>query len=207
MSNYPQTAMATITAIREEDELEGVLLPVATPLGVSAGCRGAAAAVPLYTFDYDTAITSELQQEMEQVAYSIPTTASKSAVVDDSRTRVKQAEQIALVSQEEENEAIRRANRNIYAKAYHTERGVEEANQLAHQRDFEGLEVKEDPPSAAKNLRGQKEKKKQEQDENNRGNMKPKGYSAGGYEVSEYRFGSDYEVSEYKVSEYKSVYD
>jgi hypothetical protein len=203
MSNQAEVATATI--MRDEDELEGALLPVAMAVGGGGGGGGGTGAMPISTFDYDTAIPAEARQQ-EQVAFSIPTNNTKSAVADDSRSRVKQAQQTGLIAQEEENEAIRRANCKVYAKTYHAERAVQEANQLAHRRDFYGLQVQEEESSPAVNQRAQKEKNEQAANNQNK-QEQPKGYNVGGYQVGDYQVATDYEVNDYKMPEYKSVYD
>jgi hypothetical protein len=191
MSNH-LVEIANVEILREEEELEGALLPVATEV-ISEFPQSATAAVPLTTFDYETAMAVE----QEHIAYSIPQN-ERAAVADDSRTRVKLAERTGLIHSEEEREAIQLANRKVFSKDYHAREAVQKANEAAKQRDHFGLQMPAPPqPKEADSKRlACSEPKKEE------------GYkNGGGYAVEEYSFGTDYETNEYKPSEYKSVYD
>jgi hypothetical protein len=148
MSHHAQFEAVTATFLREEDELEGaLLLPVATPIEpVIAEQPASMAAVPIGYFEYETAMVEEQQQE--QIAYSIPQISSDShntAVSDDSRPRVRQAQQTGRIAAEEELEAIRRANRKVFAHGYHEQEALKKANDIARVRDRQGLHASSSP--------------------------------------------------------------
>lgn len=191
MSNYVG-GISNVEVLREEEELEGALLPVATAV-ISEFPQSATAAVPLTTFDYETAMAVK----QEHLAYSIPQREG-AAVADDSRTRVKLAQRTGLIHSEAEREAIQIANRKVFSKDYHAREAVQKANEAAKQRDRFGLQMPAppEPKEADSKPLARSEPKKEE------------GYRiGGGYAVEEYSFGTDYETNEYKPSVYKSVYD
>lgn len=186
-------------AARDEDELEGALLPVATQIEEEP--NSANPAVPIAHFDYDTAIAVEQQQqEQENIAYTIPQN-EKAAVSDDSRSRVKLAQSKGLIAAEEEKEAIRNTNRKVFSKDYFSKQAVQAANQNAKLRNAQGLQVIEKLPSINNELGRSQEKIKKEVPE------KQGVYKVGGYEVKEYNTETDYQTSDYEVQEYRSVYD
>ena len=191
MSNETEPITASIL-LREEEELTGALLPVATQIGEEAAPL---AAVPVSQFDYAEAIANEEGLHQEQIAYSIPQ--KSGGLADDSRENVKRAERAGLIAAEQEREAVQRANQKVYAKDYYARRAMEEANRIARQRDREGLDVNLQEEVDIK-LPSNKDTEPKE---------KRSGYKVGGYEMQEYQFGTDYETNEYETSEYKSVYD
>lgn len=235
MSNQAEMTTALViddvNIVRDSDELEGALLPVATAVGgdgIDVG--GGVSAAPQSTFEYGTAIAIEQQQLLvqpprveqqheEQIAYNVPPTGStySSAITDDSRTRVRQAQNVGLMASEQEKEAIRRANTNVFAKGYHTEVAIKEANEVAQARarsdHYHDLLQQQMATTSASLTSGgdedcdsssSKRKTKKDKEQQQGGGGYKEG---GGYEVNEYQFGTDYDVSEYKMSEYKSVYD
>jgi hypothetical protein len=180
-----QAEAATARFLREEEELEGTLLPVATPI--------------IGNFEYETAMV----EEQEQVAYPIPQISDNTAVSDDSRPRVRQAQRTGRMAAEEENEAIRKANRKVFAHNYHEKEALRNANDIARERDRDGLRMKEDEFQ----IRAQEEEKRISEAKSSESKPKAAGYQVGGYAVKDYQFGGDYDTSEYQASEYKSVYD
>jgi hypothetical protein len=197
-----------VSIVRDVDELEGALLPVATRIQMDEQ-PFSAAAVPMPQFEYDAALAAE-QQEEEQIAYSIPQN-DKDAVTDDSRSRVKLAERAGLQAAEQEREAISRANRKVFSHDYHAQEAVRAANHIARQQDRKGqanlnnlarkraqIGLEVTPP--------QQVKEEEIKVPANETKPKEQGYQVGGYQVKEYQT-SDYEASEYQPSEYKSVYD
>lgn len=216
------TVTATTTAMRDMDELEGTLLiPMATQViecddrrSINSNISMASAAVPVTeVFDYDTAIAQEKQQqqrqqreEQEEVeATPIPDNSNQlnyAGVSDDSKTTVGKAEQTGKIRSEEELDYIRKANRKVNPHNYHEVNSVKTANQIAKQRDRQGLQVRNDHIRTAftenalpESLRREEPKEEQQK--------KPK---KTGYQVKEYDCGL-YETNSYEVKEYKSVYD
>lgn len=187
----------SIRAARDEDELEGALLPVATRIEDQPQPT-TNLAIPIAHFEYDTAIAVERQQE--NIAYALPNEKA-TAIADDSRSRVKFAEQKGLIAAEAEKEAVRNLNRNCFSKEYHAKAAVQIANQYAKNRDGQGFQTTGKPPAA------DKEKPRSHDKSNKQGAPKNQDYKGGGYEVKEYTCGNDYETSDYDIQEYRSVYD
>lgn len=191
-------------APRDEDELEGALLPVATQIPEET-CNTLNPAVPIADFDYETAITVEQQQQQENVAFTIPQN-ERAAVADDSRSRIKFAESKGLIASEAEKEAIRNGTRNVFSKDYFSKQAIQAANHNAKLRNSQGLQVSDKPPTS---LPGEPDSRKENATQLERSsNSGNSGYKVGGgYEVKEYSFGTNYETSDYEVREYRSVYD
>lgn len=204
-------AAATVTVVRDVDELEGTLLPVATEV---SECSSGNHVVPTTTqvFDYDAAIVhkhQQLQQEEEELeAIVIPDNANQlnyAGVSDDSRTTVSKAERTGRIRSEEELEYIRKNNSKIFSQNYHETNAYKSANARAKQRDKEGLEVKNDHLESrfTKIKLTEKLQSSRDKEENARKSEKP---IQKGYQVKEYDCGA-YDTSEYEVKEYKSIYD
>lgn len=192
MSNSAE--ITTARMLRDEEELEGALLPVASQIGGPSGATVSAA--PIGRFEYGSlAEVEEGEGQQEQVAYAIPQ-ASRDAIADDSMPAVKRAEVKGLIAAETEKEAIGKGERRIFAKNYYTQQAVENANRIARDRDGQGLQLPETSCSLPTLVDGPSETPTQKS-----------GYKVGGYEVNEYQFGNDYETQDYAISEYKSVYD
>jgi hypothetical protein len=209
MSNQVDSVVATF--VRDEEELEGALLPVATHIQIDEEPLPVAfAAVSMSQFEYDAALAAE-QQEEEQIAYSIPQN-DRDAIADDSRSRVKLAQRTGLIASEQEREAISRANRKVFAHDFHAQEAVRAANHIARQKDRKG-QANLNNLAKRKNqigLEGTPPQQAREEEINVPASetTKPKeqGYKVGGYQVHEYGT-TDYEASDYQTSEYKSVYD
>jgi hypothetical protein len=184
--------------IRDESELEGALLPVAVRIDEALHTVNPAI-VPLAHFQYETAIADERERQQrvaEDVAFAIPCR-DKTAVSDDSWSRIKLAERRGKIESEQENEAISHGNRTTYSKNYFTKCAVENANQRAKVRDADGLQVKERPrvssPPPASDMQG--------------GRSAQPIPNVSGYEVKEYSMEKEYKTKEYQIKEYRSVYD
>lgn len=197
MSNPIELVEAT--PLRDDDELEGTLLP--------------ATAYTVDNFEYDEATVAraqaQYQQEEQALQEAYPLDRNdRTALSDDSRTRVKYGERSGMIQQEAENEAIRRNNRKVYTHDYFERQGIAEANRRARAEDtFERMGrtpiLTENRPSTTTipPLTEKKDTVAPKESATSAG-----GYKMGGYEVKEYSIGS-YECRDYKVSEYKSVYD
>jgi hypothetical protein len=161
-------------------------------------------AVPIQVFDYENALENELGQHDEQVAYPIPSSSGhhQASIADDSRSTVKLAEHIGVIRSEEEKDAIRKASRQIFAHNYFEEKSIQAANEIAKQRDREGLQMPVPPPQQrlflSQNLEGQTVEYRQNRDHHGGGHP---------YQIKEYEIGENYETNTYEVKEYKSVYD
>ena len=200
---YPTNADgAVVIGERSLDEIEGSLLPIARQIqGVTQVMdidgHGAMEAVPVQTFDYDTAIAAEAAAEQEPlVAHPLPTSGhNPDSIADDSRNAVKHAERTGVQRAEEELEAIRRANRKVHAHNYFEQQEFAAANQKARQRNQEGLQLETPPTNASltSSTTSQHDETKQQ-------------HHDPGYHVQEYKIG-EYQTSSYDVKEYKSVYD
>jgi len=192
---------------RDMDELEAVLLPVATAVDDQHQNSNVAsiAVVPSTEtyFDYDLALAQDGQALEDAVA--IPDNGNErnyAGVSDDSKNMVGRAQQTGKIRSEEELESIRRANGKIFSQNYHQQYNVKAANEWAKQRDREGLQMKnnheqEQRIASEKAKAKELSKQKQQQLKNTQGQA---------YQIKDYDCGS-YETNEYKVAEYKSVYD
>lgn len=184
--------------LRDEEELEGALLPVASQIGGPSGAIVSAA--PIGGFEYGSLVeVEEGEEQQEQVAYAIPQ-ASRDAIADDSMPAIKRAEVKGLIAADTEKEAIGKGERRIFARDYYTQQAVENANRIARDRDGQGLQLPETSCSLPTLVDGPSENPSETPTQKS-------GYKVGGYEVNEYQFGIDYETQDYAISEYKSVYD
>merc|ERR1711935_1079403 len=117
--------------------------------GESSTYGTATAASAEVVFDYDFAIKREEEENQDFVeeAYAIPDNANQNnyaGVSDDSRPVVKKAEQIGLYKKEQEMEAIRKGKQRIFSHHYNEVNSVKKANEVALQRDREGLQIQDD---------------------------------------------------------------
>lgn len=194
---------------RDMEELEGALLPVATEVVNQSDPNAYASTATVIpsveaVFDYDTALRNEQQQEEEAVV--VPDNANQlnyAGVSDDSKTTVGRAQQSGRIRSEEEKEAIRKANRKVYAQNYHEQNSIKSANERAKQRDREGLQIQNDRIAEQMALAKAKAKESKEQEQQSQAST---GYQPKGYQIKDYDCGS-YEIGTYEVTEYKSVYD
>ncbi|KAL3932293.1 MAG: hypothetical protein SGBAC_010917 [Bacillariaceae sp.] len=199
------------TALRDDDELEGALLPAAFPAAGGETTPLAATAYPIGNFEYNepTMARAEAQyqqeEEVQQEAYPLDQN-DRTALSDDSRSRVKHGERSGLIQQEAENEAIRRNNRKVFTHDYHERQRFQEANRKARAVDYQERcgrtpAMTENRPSISTSSTAPPKEKKDSAPKNDAGD-----YKMGGYEVKEYNFGS-YECNDYNTAEYKSIYD
>eukprot|EP00536_Pseudo-nitzschia_multiseries_P014544 jgi/Psemu1/311108/fgenesh1_kg.721_\ len=200
------TTTATVTGVRDVDELEGALLPVATEV-VEGGPGNETIPTTTQVFDYDAAFSLERQQrEQEEFgeAIAIPDNGNRlnyAGVSDDSKTTVSKAEQTGRIRSEEELEYIRKNRSKILPRDYHEANSFKSANARAKQRNKEGLQVQSDHLEAfTERLLPEKLKVK----EQNAAKMETPVKK--GYQVNEYNC-MTYDTSEYEVTEYKSIYE
>ena len=200
---------ADLLYARDEEELEGALLPVATAVGQNDPNTTTSIATVIPStetvFDYDTALQQEYQLQEEE-AVAIPdngTTLNYAGVADDSRTTVSRAQTAGKISSEEEIQSIRKANQKVFSHNYFEKQSFKAANARAKQRDREGMDVRNDhiEEQMAAKAKAAAEAKKQAE-----ASQQSKEYQPKGYQISEYDCGS-YQTSDYEISEYKSVYD
>jgi hypothetical protein len=188
---------ARFIAPRDQDELEGaLLLPIAS-------------AVENKTYDQLMTAEAELVVEpsdpIDPVMPTAPTIPSYDTLEGRERAMLRQAaeaERRGQILAEIEREKLRKAEVNVFAINYHTDRKVEEANRLARERDRQGLEIQKDTWFGHEAFQASSSA-------NENGEYQPAFPLPrhGGYEVAEYN-PSEYSVNtEYDVSEYKSVYD
>ena len=210
----------TARILRDEEELEATLLPVATRLEDNNQRANANAAtttaLPLDYFTYDTALAAEeVQVQQERIAPTLPGRYDGTIVDEQDSQRVKVAQRSGLIAAEEEKVAIRKAGLRGYAQGYHEQNRIQTANKNAKQRDQQGLQIKNDQQEQERLTRyhAQKEEEEfdlkiQQESSSSSGIKNPStGYNVGGgYQTSEYQVGS-YDTSEYQVSQYKSMYD
>mmetsp|Transcript_14385 Transcript_14385/g.30550 ORF Transcript_14385/g.30550 Transcript_14385/m.30550 type:complete len:231 (-) Transcript_14385:3467-4159(-) len=221
------TATATVTALRDTDELDGTLLhlPVATEvLECEYGPGNEVIPTTTHYFDYDTAIASEQRQQQQQQqhieeAILVPDNANHlnyAGVSDDSKTSVGRAERTGKIRSEREREAIRTNTNQIRARNYHAENALKSANDRARQRDKEGLQVVDDRLESAFTERELPEKLKSRKTAaaaaaDTKTNINHHHQEKGtprqkGYQVREYDCNT-YDTNEYQVNEYTSMYD
>ena len=220
--------------LRDNEELEGTLLPIATEITPSTSSSGGGCgdnrhsnqdgptARPINRFDYDTALIAEVvneqqqqqqqqQYEQERIALIIPQRYDDRSLVSDvhDRSRIKGAQRMGLIASEEEREAIRKADNRGFVQSYYEREQIRLANEYAQQRDREGLQVRLEAWEQEQMAR-QAATAEVEDDVSTVTTRKDShlsgGYQVGGYQVKEYDV-SPYETSDYQTTEYKSVYD
>ncbi len=199
--------MSNPTNARDMEELEGALLPVATEVvnqNDPNAFASTATVIPSVeaVFDYDTALRNEEHQEEAVVVPDNANQLNYAGVSDDSKTTVGRAQQSGRIRSEEEKEAIRKANRKVFAQNYHEKNSIKSANAWAKQRDREGLQIQNDRIAEQMALSKAKAKESKGQEQSQASN----GYQPKGYQTKDYDCGS-YEIGSYEVTEYKSVYD
>lgn len=199
--------MANIYA-RDAEELEGALLPVATAVANndSNPTTSIATVIPSTeaVFEYDTALQNE-ERLPEEEAVAIPdngSTLNYAGVSDDSKSTVGRAEVSGKIRSEQEIQAIKKANRKVFAQNYFEQTSFKAANERAKQRDREGLQIQNDHiEEQMAQAKAASEPPKQPET-----SQQSKGYETKGYQIKDYDCGS-YEINSYEISEYKSVYD
>mmetsp|Transcript_675 Transcript_675/g.869 ORF Transcript_675/g.869 Transcript_675/m.869 type:complete len:219 (-) Transcript_675:217-873(-) len=215
------------TKLRDEDELEGALLPppppafvpVATPIDdplttTPSETIAVSAAVPIQRFEYDqeTIMNDNVpgSSGTETVPFSDNTAreATHIPTYDDNSASAKQrANTVAAkigtiqgrISADEEQTELDKARREIYPIQYKEKNAFKKANEEAKRRDREGVQIQED-----KWFQGNGESNNVDKTDNDANTYFKK--PSGGYEVREYET-KEYATTDYEISEYKSVYD
>lgn len=203
-------ATPTAMAVREMDELEGSLLPVATEV-VECGPGNTVIPTTTQVFEYDAAEQEQWGEGELREAIVVPGNGNQlnyAGVSDDSKTTVGKAGQTGKIRSEEELETIRKNRQRIYAQNYHEENAFKAANARAKERDREGLQVKDDRLRSdfTEEKLPETLRKKLQLDGTSDGKSNKEQAAKLGYQVSEYDCGN-YETGDYEVTEYKSVYD
>lgn len=203
-------ATPTAMAVREMDELEGSLLPVATEV-VECGPGNTVIPTTTQVFEYDAAEQEQWGEGELREAIVVPGNGNQlnyAGVSDDSKTTVGKAGQTGKIRSEEELETIRKNRQRIYAQNYHEENAFKAANARAKERDREGLQVKDDRLRSdfTEEKLPETLRKKLQLDGTSDGKSNKDQATKLGYQVSEYDCGN-YETGDYEVTEYKSVYD
>jgi hypothetical protein len=205
--------------LRDVDELEGTLLPIAQQVlfdndDDNTIMMTAPTAAPVQVFHYDSNEESQQQHQLQQeedtgttrIAYPIPTRRgdggrphNTDSISDDSKLAVKHAEHTGLIRSEEELDAIRRARTKVYSENYYERQAIQLANQNAQRRDKEGLQVMVQSKSTSKAANSVAD-----------GGPNTSGECGMdvGHDVQEYQIGeTSYETTDYHIAEYKSIYD
>lgn len=203
-------ATPTAMAVREMDELEGSLLPVATEV-VERGPGNTVIPTMTRVFEYDAADQVQREGDDLEEAIVVPDNGSQlnyAGVSDDSKTTVGKAGQTGKIRSEEELEIIRKNRRKIYAQNYHQVNSFKAANARAKERDREGLQVKDDRLRSdfTEEKLPETLREKLQLDGTADGKSNKEQPAEPGYQVSDYDCGN-YETNDYDVTEYKSVYD
>lgn len=201
--------------LRDEEELEGTLLPTARPI-VGEAADGTsttltATAAPESYFEYSEQYSAPPALTIVH-APSIPpyTCNTPAATLQRERETVARAQQRAVIKAEAELSEIDRAKRQVYAINYYTNAAVQAANERA--KDKNRLEESGlTQTSATVPLEPVPVRAPQPAREHYPGSY-GKEYEPSDYNVSEYK--SVYETGDfgtspsgYKVAEYKSIYD
>jgi hypothetical protein len=176
-------------------------------------------------------LLQQQQQEStgdDEIAYAIPYVAAaghqhhinnptdkSSSIADDSQVAVKYAQYAGYIRAEQEREAIRQANRKVYAQNYWEAQSVDTANVVAKIRDREGLQIQDDHlQSTLDNCNNNNNNNNNSKDRNETGcndesSKQPPAATRkqNGYQIQQYDIADDYETSQYDVEQYKSIYD
>jgi hypothetical protein len=205
---------------RDPNELEGTLLPIAQEVfpDNNNSHQAAPTAVPIQFFDYDVALANENEEEQEQdsirIAHPIPFSDGRpnpNSIADDSQMAVKNAEHVGRIKTEEELDAIRKANTRVYTNNYYEHQAIQLANQIAQQRNKEGLKIKPKSTSITKSNKANESTVSTSTTSSTTAstNSDNCGHKVGGgYQIHDYQLGeTNYETSDYDVKDYKSVYD
>merc|ERR1712043_18786 len=111
-------------------------------------------------------------------------------------------QEVGKIKKEEETVLDERGRRDLFSKEYHENETVKRANAVAKQRNWEGLNIKDDKYSFKPGKSYSEETDRPPSPEKD---VKSK-TNGGGYEVNEYQT-SDYSCNNYETTEYKSVYE
>ena len=212
--------------LRDEEELEATLLPVAERIELDDDFvvdDPSHSALPAATFDYDGAIAAEAEQE--SVAVPLPSLYQNETFKGQDDQRFRLAERAGRQRSDSEQVAIQKANLRGFAKSHYEEQQIRTANELARQRDRQGLQIKREgveqvameqlhaPHSQSSGLEDssmaeQSQSQSQSPSQSQTDQTRASDYQLGGYKTNDYSTKQySYDTSDYQVSEYKSVYD
>jgi hypothetical protein len=211
--------------LHDKDELEAqaAMLPVASEIdgdfmdddcGVHDSSYSHSSSLPGATFDYDIIATAAASKEDEIFAVPLPQLNDiQASDHGGNNQRVLLAERSGRQHVNEEKDAIQRANLKGLAKSSYEEQQIRLANELAKQRDREGIQLRNEAQEQQKmtQLMLLHEKSRNEdQPQTHHSQLSPaSGYDrAGGYQTKDYnRKDYSYDTNEYDISQYRSVYD
>ena len=204
--------MSNFAEARDLDELEGSLLPVAHAVPASepgglllddASAVPVTAATPVSYYAYDDVPAEEMMSATEQIREAPAVPLADGIEPEEEHLRlIARGARTGLVDNDAQKEDIRKANRQVHAINYFTDRQVEEANRRArwlsreeNQQGWRGpkSELHMAPKASPSSDRGNEPKQKT--------GTFGKEYDVGQYDTKEY------DTSDYQISEYKSVYD
>jgi hypothetical protein len=197
--------------LRNFDELEGTLLPVAVPVhGSRVSGSAAVTAVPLGQFrrydddprshvNHDDVISDAVEI---QEAPLIPQCHDPRIRAEQVSQALARANQIGAMKEDVHRDVIDRATRDMHAKTHYNKLLVEEANYIAQQRDAEGIANYDFLTTRASAPPAKDDGDSLQQQQASQPSAGKGGYQVPEYDVKEYTGDGDYEVSEYK-----SVYD
>jgi hypothetical protein len=216
MSNFVQP--------RDQDELEGTLLPIAWAVPTNDETEGllqndgdaagttptripVTAATPVDYFEYDDAVDNQIDELQERPASAVPLADTFANPNDEVRMQILRGERTGRIAADSEIEDIQRANRTVRAVNYFSSKQVNEGNRrasrLSQEENRHGWSGPTNelsrPPATAPNAATNTTR------EEAYPNPK-KGTFGKEYEIAEYET-SDYDTSDYEISEYKSMYD
>ena len=205
MSNAVEFVEASI--VRDEEELEGTLLPAAGgQLNGQETIPLVSAAVPEEHFEYTAEVVAQdeadnTNREQARHAFAL----SRGTEEYDSKLTVNYAQNRGLIATAAEKQVIQDNNRKVQAYDYYEKAAFKEAQKNAKEAlRLEELGLRPAPEEVyfstiSRNTQEAPSKSKP-------GAPASGEYKPGGYEIKEYQMGS-YETAQYDVSEYKSVYD
>ena len=192
---------------RDIDELEGALLPpnsdvtFQTTQVVTENETGnnntsipVATAVPMNYFQYPTEIPKNEEDIPFAPSLKTPDDSSPEAQEREVSQKSRIGSVLGKIYASEERDSIKKVSVQAQAKSYFEKQRIDQAGEIAKQRDREGMEVRDDKyfnPEALQAI------KKQDEEFVRKG---------GDYEVSEYET-KEYVTKDYEVNDYKSVYD
>ena len=188
--------------LRDLDELEGTLLPTATPLPSGAANAEVAAPFSLFHYPSDNECIS-VNATVQESDSTLPTAPLLPAYIDlKSREKEEKEKRIlgtkvGLAKADAEQTAMARASRDIFSIQYHAKIAVAKANAIAHSvNNSRGAEIQKD------NWLGKETLTEAPIQEENSFSTATGGYEVAAYDVSAYT-----PCDEYVVTEYKSVYE
>jgi hypothetical protein len=199
MSSYAESN------VRDRDELEGALLPVAQAIRseqqediptTTLGGVPVAAATPMSYFVYDSVPEEEIQVVRD--ASVIPSADQLLPSEEAQRSLFAYGERAGRIDNDMQKEDIQKANQQVNSINYFTKQQVDHANQRALRLSLE----ERHGPRPTNELAGAAARPALAQDSQTK---TPTAYGKD-YDVAEYQT-SEYQTNEYGISEYKSIYE